>query len=487
MVLKRQISYRWRLFVPVTVTLWLLVLGMAMWHIHRESRFREEYVATQLDFVTQRVITSINDDAPEVNSRFLSYVDRYYDRNPVFSDIRVTIYDRDWNVTGSCGTPIVLSAEDRDLVQKNMIELDPSEGNLNRTSYFFMGAFTDDGNHFVVTGLPNGPQLQQYMSGDRNRVLAIVCAIALALTVLLYYSTKYISKNIVILRAFANRMATDPDYIPGTEFPHDELGDVARQIVKIYNERTAARRRVDEEHAVAMHAIREKAHQKRQLTNNVNHELKTPIGVIKGYLDTLAENPDLDGETRTHFIGKARDHANRLAELVNDISAITRLEDGGNAITTEDIDYHEVVYNFANDVADSGALGAMQFTFDVPMGTYVRGNANLLGAMLMNLARNAANYSGGTMCRLVCEGTCDDGAAYRFAFFDDGCGVPGDALPRLFDRFYRIDTGRARKSGGTGLGLAIVHNTVTAHRGTITGSNRPGGGLQITFTLPRAD
>ena len=75
---------------------------------------------------------------------------------------------------------------------------------------------------------------------------------------------------------------------------------------------------------------------------------------------------------------------------------------------------------------------------------------------------------------------------YEFSFYDDGVGVPEDSLPHLFERFYRVDTGRSRKNGGTGLGLSLVYNTITGHGGTITCRNREDAGLEIRFTLPRA-
>ena len=101
--------------------------------------------------------------------------------------------------------------------------------------------------------------------------------------------------------------------------------------------------------------------------SNVSHELRTPIGVIKGYLDTIIENPDMDGNTRTHFIKKAQEHANRLVTLIADVSAITRLEEGGELISTEELDFHDVAFTISNDIEESGVLGSMSFNFDVPL------------------------------------------------------------------------------------------------------------------------
>ena len=267
------------------------------------------------------------------------------------------------------------------------------------------------------------------------------------------------------------------------DYPHDELGEISRQIIHMYNERSKTVLKLKREHKVALHAMEEKARMKRQLTNNINHELKTPIGVIKGYLDTIIENPDMDPASRTHFQLKAREHVNRLVNLITDVSAITRLEEGTGMISTEELDFHDTVYTLANDIEESGSLGEMTFNFDVPFECKIQGNYNLLTGMIINLVKNAAAYSKGTECNLSCTG--EDDNFYYFLFRDNGTGVGEEHLPHIFERFYRIDSGRSRKAGGTGLGLPIVQNTVLAHGGKITVENCPGGGLGFRFSLPK--
>ncbi len=308
--------------------------------------------------------------------------------------------------------------------------------------------------------------------------------VALVMTILAYFSTRYFGRNIKILRAVAEQAVTNPNFIPPMDYPHDELGDISRQIVFLYNERARALQRIEREHSVAIHAIEEKAKSKRQLTNNINHELRTPIGVIKGYIDTILQNPDMDKSSEMHFLTKAQEHVNRLVNLISDVSAITRLEEGGELINTEELNYHDLVYTLASDLEESKVLGAMTFDFDVPMDCVVNGNYNLLMGMLLNLAKNAAAYSKGTMCEFVM--LRQDEKFYHFSFRDNGVGVGEEHIPHLFDRFYRIDSGRSRKAGGTGLGLPIVQNTILAHGGTIEVRNRVDGstGLEFVFTLP---
>ncbi|MDE6333185.1 MAG: HAMP domain-containing histidine kinase [Muribaculaceae bacterium] len=125
----------------------------------------------------------------------------------------------------------------------------------------------------------------------------------------------------------------------------------------------------------------------------------------------------------------------------------------------------------------------MTFNYDIPTYCRVVGNCDLLLAMINNLAKNAAAYSKGTECNLIL--TDKDDEYFHFAFYDNGVGVKEASLPHLFERFFREDSGRSRKKGGTGLGLCIVQNTIEALGGTITASNREGGGLLFRFTLKR--
>ncbi|MDE6131561.1 MAG: HAMP domain-containing histidine kinase, partial [Muribaculaceae bacterium] len=204
---------------------------------------------------------------------------------------------------------------------------------------------------------------------------------------------------------------------------------------------------------------------------------------IKGYLDTIIENPDMEASSREHFQLKAREHINRLVNLITDVSAITRLEEGAGMISTEEMDYHDVVYNIASDVEESGAAGNLEFSYDVPLDCMVVGNYNLLSGMLINLVKNASSYSKGTECgvKLLRE----DEKFYYFSFYDNGIGVGEEHIPHLFERFYRVDSGRSRKAGGTGLGLPIVQSTILAHGGSIEIHNREGGGLEFIYSLPK--
>jgi len=475
MDLRRKISYQWQLFLPMTLTLWAVILGMGYMQFYNEAELRREKIREQLDLVNARVIAAYEKNLNPDD--FLDFVARYYIESPLYDKIRISLFT-DGVLTKAYGRPITLTEAEKAGDNSGMVAT-TSDGD-----YFYrQPRHSSDGRVVVCTILPYNKNVNMAATPSA-RIFYVVIIIGLAVTILSFFSTRYFGRNIKILRTIAERAASsDPSFIPAMDYPHDELGDISRQIIHMYNERSVAMDRLKREHNVAMHAIEEKSRAKRQLTNNINHELRTPIGVIKGYLDTILDNPEMDDDSRTHFLSKAREHVNRLVNLIADVSAITRLEESGSMISTEELDFHDTVYTLASDIEESGSFGEMTFSFDIPFDCKIHGNYNLLTGMIINLVKNAAAYSKGTECFLSCTG--EDENFYYFLFRDNGTGVGEEHLPHMFERFYRIDSGRSRKVGGTGLGLPIVQNTVLAHGGTITVENCPDGGLGFRFSLPK--
>lgn len=492
MGLKRHISYQWQLFIPLIATLWLLIFGMALWQRSNERDFRSAMFREQLSLINSRIISYYES---EVNPQeFFKFIGKYYIDNPLYDRIRISVYEDD-HLIYNVGNVINLSESDitkgegltsdiyNGLEDDSSSQVEDEKDRLERDNFFFRSDESANGRLQVFTVLPYDEDIIK-ASLPNTSIWFIVFAIAIVLTISSFFATRFFGRNIKLLREIADKAATDPDFMPTMDFPHDELGDICRRIIYLYNERTKAMMQLHHEHEVAIHAMDEKARIKRQLTNNINHELKTPIGVIKGYLDTIVANPDMGDSSRDHFIRKALEHANRLTYLINDVSAITRLEDGGSIINTEELDYHDLVYSVMNDLQESDSLNGLEFVYDIPTDTFIMGNHNLLTGMLLNLAKNAAAYSKGTKCgvKLIDH----DDKFYKFMFYDDGVGVDQKHIPHLFERFYRVDSGRSRKTGGTGLGLPIVQNTITAHGGTIEIRNGENGGLEFIYTLPKA-
>lgn len=488
MASRRRISFQWQLFIPLVAGMWIVLIAMGLWTFRTNYQYKLNRAYEQLNLVNERILRFYYDGATENEIRpYLEFVYNYYRDSPEFDRIRISVYE-DGRLRYSYGEPIELTAEELDqdagLTTSPGVDLIPEMNQLpdDQQYFYYKSTPSADGRLNIITVLPFDKDIIAAVTPSL-RVFVALLLVAIAITIIAYFASRHFARNIRLLRSVAEKAASDPNFIPAVDFPHDELGDINRQIVHIFNERAQAMKRQKREHVVAMHAIEEKAKAKRQMSSNINHELRTPIGVIKGYLDTIIENPDMDANTRQHFIAKAQQHANRLVSLISDVSAITRLEDGGELISTEELDFHDVAFTLSSDVEESGVLGNMAFNFDVPLDCKIMGNYNLLNGMIMNLCRNAAAYSKGDLCELLCVG--EDEKFYTFVFRDNGVGVGEEHIPHLFERFYRVDSGRARKAGGTGLGLPIVQSTVLAHGGSITVENRPTGGLSFRFTLPK--
>lgn len=223
---------------------------------------------------------------------------------------------------------------------------------------------------------------------------------------------------------------------------------------------------------------------KRQLTQNIAHELKTPVSSIQGYLETIVNNKNIPHEKMQTFLERCYAQSNRLSRLLRDISVLTRMDEATNMIDMEKVDISLLATNIVNEV--SLELEEKQITVagSLPPGIQLRGNYSLLYSIFRNLMDNAIAYAG-TNIHININCFREDENFYYFSFADTGVGVPPEHLNRLFERFYRVDKGRSRKLGGTGLGLAIVKNAVIIHGGTISAKNNQGGGLEFVFTLAK--
>lgn len=223
---------------------------------------------------------------------------------------------------------------------------------------------------------------------------------------------------------------------------------------------------------------------KRQLTQNIAHELKTPVSSIQGYLETIVGNENLPKEKLNVFLERCYAQSNRLTRLLKDISVLTRIDEAPGMIDMEKADITLMVKNIINEVSLELEEKQMTVADELNKEIMLRGNASLLYSIFRNLMDNSIAYAGrGAAIKIKCFR--EDKKFYYFSFSDTGAGVPPEHLARLFERFYRVDKGRSRKIGGTGLGLAIVKNAVIIHGGNISVKNNRGGGLEFIFTLAK--
>ena len=339
-----------------------------------------------------------------------------------------------------------------------------------KQDYFYVASYFPKSKLIVRTALPYNDDLAKSLQADQHYIWFALCAI-LVLTLVLYRFTNRLGSNISKLRIFAYKADHNEslEVEDLAKFPGDELGEIAERIIKMYKRVQATRKEQDI--------------LKRQLTQNIAHELKTPVASIQGYLETILDNPHINEETKAQFLQRCYAQSERLTSLLHDISTLNRLDDGADMIDFEAVDITQLVADITRETALARQERKMTFDNRLPERIVVKGNRSLIYSIFRNLTDNAIAYAG-EGCTMTLEAK-ELGNKWHFVFRDNGQGVPPEHLARLFERFYRVDKGRSRKMGGTGLGLAIVKNAVLLHGGTIRVNNLPEGGLKFEFTIKK--
>ena len=337
--------------------------------------------------------------------------------------------------------------------------------------YFYVASYFPESKLIIRTALPYNNDLAKSLQADQHFIWFAIVAIIL-LTIVLYRFTNRLAKNVSKLSIFAYKADHNEslEVEDLAKFPNDELGEIAERIIKMYKRIQTTRREQDI--------------LKRQLTQNIAHELKTPVASIQGYLETILDNPHINEEMKSQFLQRCYAQSERLTSLLRDISTLNRLDDGSDMIDFEAVDITQMVSEIARETALERESHKMTFENLLPdQHIIVKGNRSLLYSVFRNLTDNAIAYAGEG--RKITLSAKEQGNKWHFIFCDNGQGVPAEHLSRLFERFYRVDKGRSRKMGGTGLGLAIVKNAVLLHGGTIRVSNQLEGGLKFEFTLKK--
>ncbi len=220
---------------------------------------------------------------------------------------------------------------------------------------------------------------------------------------------------------------------------------------------------------------------RRDFVANVSHELKTPLTSIIGYAETLLGEQATDAE-RQRFVETIVDNAYRMQRLVDDLLDLARLESGGWAPNYERVDLRSATQNAWSHFEKTARTKSIAFDIEIPAGVTVDTDAQALGQILDNLLDNALRHTlqGGS----ISVGVVQSYGELELTVSDTGIGIPATHIPRVFERFYRVDPGRSRGEGGTGLGLAIVKHLVEAQGGRVALESVVGKGTTVRIHLP---
>ena len=218
---------------------------------------------------------------------------------------------------------------------------------------------------------------------------------------------------------------------------------------------------------------------------NASHELRTPLATVTGYAETLAEEGDVPTELRRKFASTMLDEAKRMLHLIEDLMSLSRIQADRFAMPTDPVAIDQVVKTAVGNVGALRESSRCQIELDIqPYLPLIRGDAAQLVQVIDNLLSNAIRYGCGPAGSGVFVKASLARSWITVSVRDEGPGIPREHLPRLTERFYRIDAGRSRHSGGTGLGLAIVKHVVERHRGTLDIKSEVGVGTIVSLSFP---
>src|SRR3989344_7956309 len=221
---------------------------------------------------------------------------------------------------------------------------------------------------------------------------------------------------------------------------------------------------------------------KRDFVANVSHELRTPLASIKGYAETLLDGALEDKATLKNFLTIIDRHANRMTALIEDLLTLSMLESHQMPMNFESLDIkgliNSIIQGFEKQAKDKDMEIVMDIGKEIPK---VMADKDRLEQVIVNLVDNAIKYTNKGTVTIYAR---KNGNMFQIDVEDTGIGIPEKDIPRIFERFYRVDKGRSRELGGTGLGLAIVKHIIQGHNGKIWVKSQPGKGTTFSFTIP---
>lgn len=473
---KKYIKFHLRVFWSVAAFFVLLTVSFIAFQYYRERQYKIEQLNNILSGKNEQIYYKVK----ESGGTNLSFTELPY---------RVTIMNLEGDVLydSEAGVGNILeNHSDRKEVWEAIQQTggyDVRRKSQTTGEIYFYSA-QRHGEYIIRTALPYDNDLIVTLKADLH-FIPIAILILLLAGVLFYTVMKRLGESIDRLKRFVSKAYKEEIIESPTDFPNNELGDISRHIAQIYNKLIRAKKDLEIEQLQVAAQKEEKDLIKRQLTQNIAHELKTPVSSIQGYLETIIEDENMTREVLDDFIEKSYVQSTRLSSLLQDISYLTRIDEAPELIKREPVDIAKLIREVISDVSfqlNANNIKIVNKSGDMPLPCY--GSLSLLYSIFRNLFDNTIAYAGNNIEAEI-ELYKEDMGRYFFSYSDTGIGIPQEHLPRIFERFYRVDKGRSRKAGGTGLGLSVVKHAVQFHRGDISAQQRPGGGIIFLFSIAK--
>ncbi len=342
-----------------------------------------------------------------------------------------------------------------------------------KIDYLYFAKITDDGS-YIRTAIPYVIKLIHTF--DTSNLITYIAVLFFIISIIaLVYFTDKVYQVIKTLKDFTTDAEEGNIDYEKVHFPDTESGEIGNKIISLYKQLEESK----------LQTITERSRNrtlKQEMTNNIAHELKTPVSSIRGYLETMIRNQNIPEDKKKYFIERAYDQTLRLTEIIDDVSIINKLESAPDLFKHEKVSIKEVFDEVIEDFNNIFEEKTFSFVNNIGEDVEIPGNHTLIYAIFRNLSENAIRYAGENII-ITAEVYKSDEYFYYFKFYDNGKGVNEKYLDKIFDRFLRIDEGRTRDQGGSGLGLSIVKHSVSFHDGEIKAINRKPNGLEFDFSL----
>ncbi|MDD4640813.1 MAG: HAMP domain-containing sensor histidine kinase [Bacteroidales bacterium] len=460
--------YKTRLYINFGLIVLAFMFITIFFQLDREKRYKTDELRAKLSAYSEMIDEYLKQDCDTLEvTQMLPEDLRFTIINPEGLVIYDNVVDKIRDMSNHADRPEVLSAR----TKGSGYAIRRSASTQN--DYLYYAHRSNTGN-YIRLALPYTVRLIDVMK-QGNLIFYGLTVVFIVMLVLLLYKTDKFSRVMSSLRRFTSDIEKGAVDYKSFQFPDTDSGIIGKKIIKLYEQLETSKKQTDLE--------KERNRKlKQEMTNNIAHELKTPVSSIQGYLEILNENAELESSKRKYFVERAYAQTLRLSALIKDIALITKLEEASTLFPREKVNIGKIAEDVINELQAQLDKAGMTIENKLERDLDISGNHNLVHAIFRNLVENSINYAGKN-ASIIIDCYKEEADFYHFRYYDTGFGVKEKYLQKIFDRFVRLEESRDRRTGGTGLGLSIVKHAVLFHQGSIMAENRAEGGLMFKFSL----